>query len=162
LSSERAVKGGGSASAPPKLTVPELERLLAAEFPQALVAHPGVVIEAVQHRGSRLRQMFQESSLRPGGTISGAALMALGDFAMYVAVLASIGWVPLAVTTQMSIDFLNKPPPRDLVAECRLLKLSKRRAMGTVTIVSEVEAEPVAHVTATYSIPPGAWAGPGA
>ena len=58
--------------------------------------------------------------------------MALGDFAMYLAVLSAIGWVPLAVTTNLSINFLRKPPARDLIAEARLLKLGKQLAVGEV------------------------------
>jgi hypothetical protein len=60
-------------------------------------------------------------------------MMALGDFAMYLAVLSAIGWVPLAVTTNLSINFLRKPPPGDLIAEARLLKLGKQLAVGEVT-----------------------------
>ena len=81
--------------------------------------------------------------------------MALADFAMYVAVLAAIGPVPLAVTINLNINFLRKPSQRDLMAEARLLKLGKRLATGEVTIRSDGEEVPVAHVTATYSIPPG-------
>src|ERR687884_137197 len=69
-------------------------------------------------------------SLRPGGTVSGPVLMTLADVAIYVAILASIGWVPLAVTTNLNINFLRKPAPGDLMAECRLLKLGKRLAVG--------------------------------
>ena len=36
-------------------------------------------------------------------------MMALADFAMYVAVLSAIGPVPLAVTTNLNINFLRKP-----------------------------------------------------
>jgi uncharacterized protein (TIGR00369 family) len=81
-------------------------------------------------------------------------MMALADFAMYVAVLAAIGPVPLAVTINLNINFLRKPAPGDLVGEARLLKLGKRLATGEVTIYSHGETEPVAHVTSTYSIPP--------
>jgi acyl-coenzyme A thioesterase PaaI-like protein len=73
---------------------------------------------------------------------------------MYVAVLAAIGPVPLAVTINLNINFLRKPAQRDLVAQAALLKLGKRLATGEVTIRSDGEEEPVAHVTATYSIPP--------
>jgi uncharacterized protein (TIGR00369 family) len=73
---------------------------------------------------------------------------------MYVAVLASIGPVPLAVTTNLNINFLRKPAQRDLIAECKLIKLGKRLAVGEVQIRSEGEDELVAHATATYSIPP--------
>jgi uncharacterized protein (TIGR00369 family) len=80
--------------------------------------------------------------------------MALADFAMYVAVLAAIGPVPLAVTINLNINFLRKPAQRDLTAEARLLKLGKRLATGEVMIRSDGEEAPVAHVTSTYSIPP--------
>ena len=42
----------------------------------------------------------------------------------------------------------------DIVAEGRILKLGKRLAVGEVSLFSDGDAEPVAHVTATYSIPP--------
>jgi uncharacterized protein (TIGR00369 family) len=139
---------------PVVMTVKELERFLLAELPQVFHSDSGLAIEAVWERGCRVRQAFREISLRPGGTISGPTMMALADFAMYVAVLAAIGPVPLAVTTNLNINFLRKPVPGDLVAEARLLKIGKRLATGEVTIRSDGETEPVAHVTSTYSIPP--------
>jgi acyl-coenzyme A thioesterase PaaI-like protein len=63
--------------------------------------------------------------------------------------------VPLAVTTNLSIHFLRKPEVGDLVSETRLLKAGKRLCVGEVTIFSEGAEEPVAHVTGTYSVPPG-------
>ena len=140
---------------PVMMTVEELERFFLAEFPQVFHAESGLAIEAVWERGCRVRQAFRQRSVRPGGTISGPAMMALADFAMYVAVLAAIGPVPLAVTINLNINFLRKAAPRDLLAEARLLKLGKRLATGEVTICSQGETEPVAHVTSTYSIPPG-------
>jgi len=140
---------------PVMMTVEELERFFLAEFPQVFHAESGLAIEAVWERGCRVRQAFRQRSVRPGGTISGPTMMALADFAMYVAVLAAIGPVPLAVTINLNINFLRKAAPRDLLAEARLLKLGKRLATGEVTICSQGEAEPVAHVTSTYSIPPG-------
>jgi uncharacterized protein (TIGR00369 family) len=139
---------------PPLLTAEQLTRLLSAEFPQMLNPARGYVIEDVWHGGCRVRRAFHDRSLRPGGTIAGPTLMALGDFTIYVAVLGAIGWVPLAVTTNLNINFLRKPTQRDLIAECKLLKLGRRLAVGEVTMRSEGEDPPVAHVTATYSIPP--------
>jgi uncharacterized protein (TIGR00369 family) len=140
---------------PVMMTVEELERFFLAEFPQVFHAESGLSIEAVWERGCRVRQAFRQRSVRPGGTISGPTMMALADFAMYVAVLAAIGPVPLAVTINLNINFLRKAAPRDLLAEARLLRLGKRLATGEVTICSQGETEPVAHVTSTYSIPPG-------
>jgi len=68
-------------------------------------------------------------------------------------VLATIGPVPLAVTTNLNINFLRKPAERDLIADCRLLKVGKSLAVGEVTIRSDGSDDVVAHVTSTYSIP---------
>ncbi|MBM3528752.1 MAG: PaaI family thioesterase [Alphaproteobacteria bacterium] len=139
----------------PAMDVEALERFLAKEFPQVFHAQSGLVIEEAWHGGARVRQLYRPDFVRPGGTISGPTMMALADFAMYVGVLAAIGPVPLAVTTNLNINFLRKPGTKDLIARCRLLKLGKRLAVGEVTIHSDGQDEPVAHVTSTYSIPAG-------
>jgi uncharacterized protein (TIGR00369 family) len=141
--------------AAPKLTVKELEDLLSADSPKLFNPQSGLTIEEVWRGGSRVRRHFDSRSLRSGGTLSGPTMMALADFAMYVAVLGSIGWVPAAVTTNLNINFLKKPAPRDAVAEARLIKLGKRLAVGEIGIRSEGDDELVAHATCTYSIPVG-------
>lgn len=137
----------------PAMTVAELDRFLTQEFPQYYHRDSGVMIEDAWRHGCRIRQAYRENFIRPGGTISGPTMMTLADFAMYVAVLASIGPVPLAVTTNFSVNFLRRPAQRDLIAEAKLMKLGKRLAVGEVAVCSEGLDGPVAHVTATYSIP---------
>ena len=136
---------------PGVMSAAEVAELLDREFTQRSAS---ITIEDAWHGGCRVRRVFSEQSLRPGGTISGPTMMGLTDFAMYVAVLASIGPVPLAVTTNLNINFLRKPARRDLIADTRLIKLGKRLAVGEVQICSEGEDDMVAHATATYSIPP--------
>jgi uncharacterized protein (TIGR00369 family) len=119
------------------MDVGQLEAFLSREFPQAFYPQSGLAIEEVWHGGGRVRQAYQPQFIRPGGTISGPTMMALADFAMYVGLLASIGPVPLAVTTNLNINFLRRPDARDLIAECRLLKLGKRLAVGEVSIRSD-------------------------
>ncbi len=148
-------QGTAQEMAAPKLSRNELEALLGAEFPEMFNAERGYALEEIWHGGARVRRHFHPRLLRPGGTLSGATMMALVDFAMYVAVLSAIGWVPLAVTTNLSINFLKKPAPRDLLAEARLLKLGRRLAVGEIGVRSEGIDELVAHATATYSIPGG-------
>jgi len=137
----------------PALTQSELERFLRNEFPHVFKAGSGLSIEEIWHGGAQVRQAYREDFIRPGGTISGPTMMALADFAMYVAVLSSIGVVPLAVTTNLSINFLRKPSAADLLAEAKLMKLGKRLAVGEVAIWSVGGVELVAHATSTYSIP---------
>ncbi|MEK6299882.1 MAG: PaaI family thioesterase [Acidobacteriota bacterium] len=124
------------------------------EFP--LSGDSLAVVESVGEMTARVRLPYHDRHLRPGETISGASLMTLADMAMYVAVLAMIGPVLLAVTTNLNINFLRKPAKTDVIAECRILKLGARLAVGEVTMYSEGDSSPVAHATVTYSIPPGA------
>lgn len=107
--------------------------------------------------GARLvaRLTVDDSHLRPGGTISGPSMFALADVAIYCAILARVGPVALAVTTNASIDFLRKPAAgQDLIAECRVLKLGRVLAVAECLIFSEGGTDPVARCSMTYSLPP--------
>jgi len=139
----------------PAMTVDEISRLLHEVFPQGFYPGCGLTIERVEYAKSRIRRHFQEGYIRPGGTISGPTMMELADFAMYVAVFSAVGPQPLAVTTNLNINFLRKPGKGDLIADARLMKVGKRLAVGEVEIYSDGVSEPVAHVTSTYSIPQG-------
>ena len=138
---------------PSAMTAAAIEALLTVEFPQAFFPGSGLTIERVEHGDVRIRKAYHEDHLRPGGTISGPTMMELADFAMYVAVFSAVGPQPLAVTTNLTINFLRKPAQADLIADARLMKVGKRLAVGEVTIYSDGSDEPVAHVTSTYSLP---------
>jgi uncharacterized protein (TIGR00369 family) len=132
------------------MTVAELGAFLRAELP----AMSGIAIDHADGETCRIRQRYSESMLRPGGTISGPALMALADCAMYLVLLSAIGPVALAVTTNLNINFLRKGAAgHDVIAEAKLLKLGKRLAVGEVNLLSASSPEPIAHATVSYSIP---------
>ncbi len=139
--------------AAPRMTVAEVEAFLDEAFPQIHIGGRVYHIEAVGPMTARMRCDYHERLLRPGGTISGPTMMALADLALYVAILAQIGPVGLAVTTNLAFNFLRKPGQAALIAECRLLKLGKRLAVGEVAITSQGSPEIVCHATGTYSIP---------
>ena len=113
-------------------------------------------VERMEYGDVVMRMPYHPDVIRPGGTISGPAMMTLADCVMYGVVLSAIGRVELAVTTNFNINFLYRPAKADLVAHGRLLKLGRRLAVIEVTLTSEAQNEPVAHVTGTYSIPPDA------
>ncbi|WP_207456525.1 PaaI family thioesterase [Azospirillum sp. SYSU D00513] len=130
----------------------ELEVMIREGVP--LIGNLGVAVESIGAGTVRLRLPYTGDMVRPGGTITGPAMFGLADVALWGAVMSLIGRVELAVTTSATINFLRKPPPVALIADCRILKLGKRLAYGEVLLFSEGDPEPVAHVTGTYSIPP--------
>jgi acyl-coenzyme A thioesterase PaaI-like protein len=132
-------------------TKEEVARFIAEAFPQAK-SH----IRELGERGAVVWHEIGVDELRPGGTVSGPTMMAVADFALYVAILGEIGIVPLAVTTSLTINFLRRPAAdRHLVGVCKLMKLGRALAVGEVWLYSEGLDEPVAHVVGTYSIPRG-------
>lgn len=135
-----------------KLDVDGLNALMKSEFSQVsgdFVVQSAVPMEVV------VRMPVNTQHLRPGGTISGPTMFSLADVSMYLATLAMIGPVTLAVTTNCSIDFMRKPAAGvDLIATARLHKLGKSLAVGDVLIHSEGDPRPVARASLTYAIPP--------
>jgi len=91
-----------------KITFEELDRFLQDQFPQ------GAAYGSLRKLGDGWAEMsldVDDGHLRPGGTVSGPVMMGLADVTLYAALLSRIGLVPLAVTTNLNINFLRKPPP---------------------------------------------------
>ena len=135
-----------------RITAAEFEAIVREQLPfaQALGAE---VVELSPER-SVFRLPYKSDFLRPGGTIGGPLLMALADLSLYGAVMAALGPVVQAVTTNLNISFLRLPPPADIIAQARLIKVGKRLAVGTVELYSADDPDMVAHVSGTYSLPP--------
>jgi len=128
----------------------EMEAFFRDHFPQA-----ELIIEELGDKTATIRKHIEFKHLRPGGTVSGPTMMELADAALYVTILNEIGLVGLAVTTNLNINFLNKPSAeKDLIAECKLIKVGKALIIGDVYLYSEGNEQPVAHAVGTYSIPP--------
>ena len=139
-----------------KMTRPELEAFLDREFPQEF-ARPTTrfSIRSLGWQKAEIGYRADQRDLRPGGTVSGPTLMMIADATMYILVLAHIGPVPLAVTTNLNINFMRRPSPGDLLAQARLLKLGRTLAVGDVTLYSaEAPEAALAHATCTYALPP--------
>ncbi|WP_414593860.1 PaaI family thioesterase [Ancylobacter sp. G4_0304] len=144
----------------------QLQAYLVKEFPQAFGPGRAHEVVRVDAGGIGLKLEAGDEHLRPGATVSGPAMMGLADIAAYAAILAAIGPVPLAVTTNFSINFLRKPEPGAIIADASLLKLGQRLAVCEVGLRAPATgADPYAqageealyaHAVTTYSIPPRA------
>jgi uncharacterized protein (TIGR00369 family) len=143
-----------SASREPRITAAAFRALAFDGVPYA--GQLGCRLERFEAGRVTLRMPYQKLLRRPGGTICGPALMALADVTLYGVVLSVVGEAALAVTTDMTIHFLSRPAPRDVLASGGLLKLGRRLAVGEVTMHSDGDARAICHVVGTYAIPPEA------
>jgi uncharacterized protein (TIGR00369 family) len=133
------------------MTTAALQEFLLGAFPDAPST---MVVQETGAEGVTIRLPVTRSHGRPGGTVSGPAIMGLADCTAWLSILAEIGPVALAVTTSLHIDFLRKPALVDMVAEGRVLKLGRRLAVVSVAVRAQGSEDIVAQAQVTYSIPP--------
>ena len=131
------------------LDIDQLQSILSAAFPSSDVP----VVEEVGGDTVLICQPITERHGRPGGTLSGPTMMMLADTAAWIAILAQIGPVLLAVTTSLHIDFLRKPQLSDLMAKARVLKLGRKLAVVDIELFSRGSSDLVAKAQVTYSLP---------
>jgi len=134
----------------PVMTVEELEAFFAKAFPQG-----GSQTRTIKLEPGRARVVFDpaERNLRPGNLVSGPTQMGLADHAAYAVILAHIGPVAMAVTSNLNFSFLRGVQMRQVVADARLLKLGRRLATVDVVLWQDDETNIVAQSTVTYAIP---------
>jgi len=135
------------------LSAKDVEALIRAGVPMA--EDIDFRVDQVGDRSASARVPFNERMVRPGGTLSGPVQMALADASMYAAILGTLGAEEMAVTSNLSINFLQRPGRADLHAHAELLRLGSRLAFCEVRLTSGDSPELVAHVTGTYALPGG-------
>ena len=133
------------------LTAQQLTDFFAEAFPgheqdpeQFVRIEPGFV---------RMRQRPENAHLRPGGIVSGPTQMALADRIAYAVILAHIGIVPMAVTSNLNMSFLRGVRAETFYADAWLIKLGRRLATVDVKLWQDDESVVLAQSTVTYAIP---------
>ncbi|PKB25672.1 acyl-coenzyme A thioesterase PaaI-like protein [Novosphingobium kunmingense] len=94
-----------------------------------------------------------EAGLRPGGIVSGPTQMGLADRAAYAVILAHIGPVAMAMTSNLNYSFLRAVAFRRVHADAVLLKLGRRLATVDVRLWQDDPGNVVGQATVTYAIP---------
>ncbi|MAY19629.1 MAG: thioesterase [Erythrobacteraceae bacterium] len=101
----------------------------------------------------RIRHSAEAAMLRPGGIVSGPTQMAFADRAAYAVILAHIGIVPMAVTSNLNMSFLRAIAARDFYADASIIKLGRRLATVDVRIWQDEPQNIAAQSTVTYALP---------
>ncbi len=138
-----------------RLDAAAVTHLVNEHFPQVHEGGGTLIIEDLSAGRARVRLHADAAMVRPGGTVSGPVMFKLADFTIYTALLGHLGDFGLqAVTTSMTMNFLSRPSPADMIAIARLIKVGRRLAVADVELYTEGREDMVAHGTGTYAIPP--------
>jgi len=132
-------------------TAKEVTSFLRSEFPQAFQEGRDYPIRSLEPGRIVLAMTSDERHVRPGGTVSGPAMVGLVDYAMYALLIAHHGPAArLSVTTGMQISFLRRPAPGTMICTLELLKHGRTLSVGDARIRVEGSDEVVAHAELTY------------
>src|SRR5690554_1651371 len=101
MRSDASSNSSSNPSANASLSASAVEQIISSEMPN--FNKYNIHVEAVGNGRARLRQPFQQSQLRPGGTLSRPTMIRLTDAAMYAAILAQLGRLEIAVTQNLNI-----------------------------------------------------------
>ena len=140
-------------SAPcPVMDVPALEAFFASAFPTREGQDNTRIVEI---RPGRVRLMLEPDArhLRPGNLVSGPTQMGLADRAAYAVIIAHIGPVEMAVTSNLNFSFLRGVALRAVHCDAQLLKLGKRLATVDCRLWQDAPDNIVAQAVVTYAIP---------
>ena len=85
--------------------------------------------------------------------VSGPTQMQLADHAAYAVIFTRAGIVPMAMTTNLNIDFLRPCIGPDIIAEAEIIQLGRFRAIISVEIRGKDSAKPASRSTVTYAMP---------
>ncbi|WP_205651087.1 PaaI family thioesterase [Tsuneonella mangrovi] len=128
---------------------------LSAFFRQAFPGDPqrNFEFEAFEPGFLRIKMVPDVTMLRPGDLVSGPTQMGLADRAAYAVILAHIGPVAMAVTSNLNMSFLRGVQKEPVFADAILLKLGRKLATVDVRLWQGSEQHIVAQATVTYAIP---------
>jgi uncharacterized protein (TIGR00369 family) len=126
-----------------------INEFFAREFPHAyegghrcVESGPGYIVS---------RWSYNPANLRPGGFIAGPTQFALADTALWFLTFTVLGLAPMAVTSELTINFLRPAVGADLLARAELLRAGKSKITGTVRLwVDGAPDKPVSYVTGSY------------
>jgi acyl-coenzyme A thioesterase PaaI-like protein len=97
---------------------------------------------------------FAAALERPGGVVTGIALMGAADVAMWLAIMTLRGTAEQWVTTDLKTAFLKGARNTKVLCAARVLKVGKRTAYGTAECRSD-SGDLLAHHVVSYALLPG-------
>lgn len=132
------------------LTPSQVDAFVTKVFPSAASAYR---CDAIGDGAATARWLHDDTRLRPGNLISGPVQFATADLALWYLSFTVLGLQPMAVTSDIQINFLRPAGGGDLIARSELLRAGKTRITGRVMLwIDGIEDKPVAHATGSYAL----------
>src|SRR5215470_16302963 len=106
-------------------------------------------LDFVAYGECRLLMPFQEALECPVGIVSGPALVASADVAMWIAIMTRLGKDAKTATTEMATAFLSSARREDIICEAKVTRLGRRHIYGVAECRND-QGKLIAHHTINY------------
>ena len=133
-----------------KASIEEMTRFFEAAFKGDRGALPVITLAESGH--VIMKAPMGEQNMRPGGFISGPTQMALADHGAYTVIFTQLGITPMALTSNLNIDFLRPLQGETVTVDSKMIKLGRSLAVIAVEITGD-SGKISSRATVTYALP---------
>ena len=111
---------------------------------------PDIILAEADH--VIMQAPMGEQNMRPGGFVSGPTQMALADHMAYAVIFTRLDITPMALTSNLNIDFLRPLQGDSVTVEGKMIKLGRSLAVVAVEITGKSK-KVSSRATVTYALP---------
>ena len=137
-----------------KVSAQDMNRFFRDNFTGNPDALPDITLAEPDH--VIMRAPMGEQNIRPGGFVSGPTQMQLADHIAYDVIFTRLGITPMALTSNLNIDFLRPLKGDVITAEGKMIKLGRALAVISVEIWGDNPDKISSRATVTYALPAAA------
>lgn len=134
-----------------KVSAPEMNAFFRENFKGDRGTLPDITLAVPDH--VIMEATMGEKNIRPGGFISGPTQMALADHIAYAVIFTRLDITPMALTSNLNIDFLRPLQGDTVTVEGKMIKLGRALAVIAVEIKAKGSEKLSSRATVTYVIP---------
>ena len=133
-----------------KVSADEMNQFFRENFQGDRGTLPDIILAEADH--VIMQAPMGEQNMRPGGFISGPTQMALADHIAYAVIFTRLGITPMALTSNLNIDFLRPLQGDSVTVEGKMIKLGRSLAIIAVEIKG-ISDKVSSRATVTYVLP---------
>lgn len=134
-----------------KISADDLNAFFAAHFEKHSDIMPEITLAEPDH--VIMKAPVDERNLRPPNFINGPTQMMLADHCAYVVIFTRLGITPMAVTSNLNIDFLRPCLGEHVIVEGKMIKLGRSLAVISVEMKGSENDKISSRATVTYMLP---------
>lgn len=112
----------------------------------------GIRVEQTSDTGAVLRLPYSDHIDRPGGIVSGQAMLAFADSAMVVVISSAIGGYRDMATVDMTTSFMSAARNTDIIGPGEVVKAGNRMVFAQIRLEDGATGAPLANVWTTWML----------